>query len=424
MCFSAQENIEDAALSYEPPEDKSISIRAILLAAFANGTSKIEKPLFCDDTQAAINCIKQLGAKVDIVCNTMFISAGNLHKPDKPLYCGSSGTVARLLCGLLAGSGIEAIITGSEQLSRRPMKRITEPLRLMGANIDKDNLPIHVKPSKLCGITYSLPVASAQVKTALLFAAAFASGKTIIKEQFQSRNHGENILKIFSVPVIKKGSFLEVEKHILQPCEINIPKDFSSAAFFIAGAQVINKPLFIKNVGLNPTRLGLLEVLNRAGAVIRKNIYKNEKEPYGSLLYMPKPLNAGHIKASEIPMLIDEIPLAIIMFAALNNTTIMEGLSELKLKESDRLASSMELVSKMGAKACYESENLYICGPVNKNARFTFDANNDHRMAMTASIASLICPKIKIKGAACISKSYPNFFKDFKTVFNKLPSME
>ncbi|MCR4820133.1 MAG: 3-phosphoshikimate 1-carboxyvinyltransferase [Elusimicrobiales bacterium] len=428
-------------IEYAPPPDKSISIRAVLLAAFAKGRSRIRHCLKCEDTAAAISCIKALGASVAEYEDYIEIEGGNIHSPDQPLFCGSSGSVARFLCGLLSGSGIEAVLCGSSQLSRRPMARITAPLRLMGADITGDALPLRIAPALLHGIEYKMPISSAQVKTALLFAGMNASGSTIVKEKYLSRDHGENILEQFSVPVEKEypcggqgsdGTYYSVRitSHALKPCEITVPGDFSSAAFFIAGAQLSGMDIRINSVGLNKTRTGMLEVLKRAGAEISAEICSGEDsetscEPHGALTFRPAALRPIYVRESEIPKLIDEIPALSVIAASIPGESVFCGIGELRYKETDRIVAIMDIAAKMGASAECRGDDLHITG-IGKlpDGHRIIDCRGDHRVAMAAAAGSLACHGMALKGAACAAKSYPGFFNDFQKIFGKLILME
>lgn len=432
----------EEGMIYVPPPDKSITIRAVLLAAFAEGKTKIINPLFCDDTEAALDCISELGAEVFVRNGNIEINGGNLHNPAVPLCCRSSGTLARLLCGLMAGSGLEAEIDGSAQLRGRPFRRIIEPLKLMGADItaaEAGRLPVKIKPAALHGIKYFMPAASAQVKSALLFAGIFAEGKTEITEPFLSRTHGENMLEMFSVPVERKGLSAAVagssfsarmiaapdilHESPLKACRIKVPGDFSSAAPFIAGAQLLKLPMRVQKTGLNPSRTGLINVMKQAGAYFRR-YGACRAEQCGTLDFYPAPqLMPAEVMAEEVPSLIDELPLLAVLFAAGGSRALFHGTDELKVKESDRLAAVIELIRKSGAAAEHKNGVLSVSGPFDKKAEFVYDAAEDHRMAMSAAVASLACPMIKIKGAGCVNKSYPEFFCDFQSVFGILPEI-
>jgi len=419
-------------IEYYPPPDKSITVRAILLASFASGKSVIRNPLFCEDTSAAIECSKKLGSVIEIKGNSIEITGGRLHNPEQPLYCGSSGTLARLLCGLISGSGLTAEICGSTQLSSRPMSRITVPLRLMGAEIEGDSLPLRIRPSELHGISYSLPIASATVKSGLLFAGISASGKTSVKEPFQSRNHGENILELFGVPVHRGFLSSETAKSVLKPCEIEVPGDFSSAAFFIAGAHITNCSITIRGTGLNPSRLGMMDVLKNAGADFEFQILSGGLEPHGNIVFHPSELKPLCVGKNLIPSLIDEIPALSVIAASIPGESVFCGIDELKVKESDRISGCIRLVKTMGANAWYDAgdggslrvagRSALKCGGLAESpAPGAFDCIADHRMAMAAAAARLICPGITVSGADCTAKSYPGFAAGFRAAFGKEP---
>ena len=429
MCKQFSRNaVYGNCLEYYPPPDKSITIRAILLAAFSNGKSIIKNYLRCEDSQAAINCIKALGAAVYEYEGCLEITGGNLHAPALPLDCGSSGTVARLLCGLLAGSGIEAVICGSVQLSRRPMLRITAPLRLMGAKIEGDSLPLRILPAKLHGIDYDMPIASAQVKTALLFAGMNADGKTVIKEPSVSRSHGENVLEMFGVRLRRGNLFAEISRCSPKPCEMTVPGDFSSAAFFIAGACILKRPILVFGTGLNPGRLGMIDVLKRSGASIELKFNCRGNEPQGDIFCSPSDLKPLAIYRSEVPSLIDEIPAMSVIAAYIAGESVFYGTDELKYKESDRIQAIISLLKVIGADCSY-AENGKESGSILRIAGHsayngvscgTFNAGDDHRMAMAAAIARLKCGNLCLCGMECAGKSYPGFFADFHKIFGNI----
>lgn len=416
-------------LEYYPPPDKSITIRAILLAAFSNGISIIKNYLKCEDSQAALSCIKALGASVSETEGCLEITGGKLRNPAVPLDCGSSGTVARLLCGLLAGSGMEAVVCGSGQLSKRPMRRITEPLRLMGAKIDGDSLPLRIYPAKLHGMEYYMPVASAQVKTALLFAGLNADGKTTVREPAISRNHGENILEMFGAELRRGNLFAEISRSRLKPCMVDVPGDFSSAAFFIAGAYMLRRPILVRGTGLNPGRLGMADVLKRSGAMFEFQFHCRGKEPYGDICFFSSELNPLAIYRNEVPSLIDEMPVLSVMAASIPGESVFYGIDELKYKESDRIQAIISLLKAIGAE-CHYTENdkdngtvLRIIGRFTYNGSGScgiFNAGDDHRMAMAAAIARLRYDKLCLLGSECVGKSYPGFFEDYNKIFCKL----
>ena len=417
-----QHGSEEYITEYCPPPNKSITIRAMLLAAFAKGKSIIRNPLKCDDTSVAISCIKSLGAIVEEKESHIEIIGGNLHNPEKPLYCGSSGAVARLLCGLLCGSGITAELRGSSQLSRRPMDRITNPLRLMGADILGDSLPLTIHPSNLHGIDYDTKIASAQVKTAILFAGLNADGRTTVHEPFQSRDHGEILLQMCGADILRKEQYTFIRRSILRPYNISVPGDFSSSAFFIAGSQLSGRKIHIRETGLNPTRLGMIRILERSGADIDIAYTESKNEPCGDIVYRPKTLKPLYVNAEEVPSLIDEIPIMAVISATISGESVFCGIDELKVKESDRINATINLVRAMGRDARYSDGTLYVNGMAAGKLRTVpcvYDTMRDHRMEMSATVATIACPNLQIDSMDCVSKSYPDFLDDFNRAFKQ-----
>ncbi|MEA3307842.1 MAG: 3-phosphoshikimate 1-carboxyvinyltransferase [Elusimicrobiota bacterium] len=414
---------------YTPPADKSIIHRALILAAISKGKTKISNFYACQDTLATINCLRKLGIKVNFNKNSATVYGKGLYGPKKPcaaLNAYNCAATMRLLSGPLTGQNFDSCLSGRKLLWHRPMERIKKPLSLMGAKIKlrKGKPPIKISPSQLKAIKYTLPIASAQVKSAILLAGLYAQGNTEIKEIFPSRNHTEKMLRLFGIK-IKTGN----KRIILNPGEpkaknIKIPGDTSSAAPFIISACLIEgKSLSVKNCLLNPIRMGFIKALKRMGAGISfeiKNSIKEIKageEPLGDLSVKYKKLKSVNIKKSEIAGLIDEIPLIALAATQAKGITRICGIGELKHKESDRIKSIISLIRGIGGKIKYENEGFIIRGGQKLKGGISFKTS-DHRIAMTAAAASLICEKpIKIINKNCVKKSYPNFFSDFNKFF-------
>lgn len=408
---------------YIPPPDKSITIRALIFAALAEGKTKVFNPLFCDDTKAIISCLKKLKVKIEIKKNYILVHGGKLSEPKSELNCSSSAAAARILCGLCAGQNFKSTITGSEQLLKRPMKRVLLPLALMGAKTKiKNTLPVTFHPARLHGIEYNMPVASAQLKTAILTAGLFAGGKTKLIEPSQSRNHTELILKYFGAKIKTKKLCAQICSSNLTGHNITIPNDISSAAPFIVTAILLKKRILIKNVGINKTRMGLINVLKKAGAKIKIKKLISEFEPCGDIEIGVSDLKSFSAKPEEIPSMIDEVILLAVAAAFINGKNIIAGVEELAVKESDRVKACRYLLKNIGVVSEYKNGKLIILGNQNigkLKKQFLAETFNDHRVAMAAQVLSALIGNIKIKNKECVKKSYPDFFKDFKFCFQK-----
>ena len=428
-------HLENIHATVEIPPDKSISHRAVILSAIAEGKTRIKNFLDSDDTKATLDCLKKLGVKIKQKGKEVIIEGRGKFFPrpkNEPLKLNAkeSGTTMRVLSGLLCAQKFSVEFTGKGKLNQRPMARIIEPLRKMGANIEgrfyqPDSLgaeaeicpPLLISTAiaKLKGINYELPVSSAQVKSAIILAALYADQPTSIKEPYPSRDHTELMLEVFGVKSAKKSSqiiFQPIEK-LKSPGEIEIPSDFSSAAFFIVlGLVLKNSEIAIKNVNLNPTRCGLLNVLKRMGADIEEEKLSGNacgKEPCGNLKIKSSSLTATSVGPEEIPAMIDEIPILSIAAASAQGNTTISGLDELKVKEADRLESIHSLLRSAGVETRpFTASGIEIKGgSVLQSANF--ESFNDHRMAMSAIILGSKIGGCKINEVKCINKSFPGF---------------
>lgn len=413
---------------FTPPGDKSISHRAIILSSISKGKSTIKGFLKANDTLSTVNAFRSLGLKININNENVFIEGNNLHglkEPSNTIDCANSGTTARLLTGLLSPQPFTSKITGDQYLRARPMGRVIKPLLEMGARIkpfdNADKLPLIIKGQKLNGIKYELPVASAQVKSALILAGLYAEGKTEIIEPQKTRDHTERMLKHFGVNLDIDGNIITVEKPAqLKEGEVIVPSDISSAAFFIIAA-LINKgsEVLIKNVGLNPLRTGLLEALNNMGADIQI-IDKRDRcgEPVGSLIVKSTNLKAIEIKGDLIPKTIDELSIiAVAACFAEGKTTITEA-SELRVKETDRIKAMTTELKKMGADIEELEDGMIING---KDSLSSNSCNSwgDHRVAMSLAIAATKADgETQISNADCVNISFPDFFKILDSLRN------
>ncbi|WP_250278722.1 3-phosphoshikimate 1-carboxyvinyltransferase [[Clostridium] colinum] len=406
--------------------DKSISHRAIMIGALAEGITNIKGFLKGEDCISTINCFKELGIKI-IENNDIISVYGNglhgLKKPKNTLYVGNSGTTIRLISGILSAQNFSCSITGDNSILKRPMQRIIEPLSLMGANIDSDNgfAPLNIKGTRLKGIIYSMPIDSAQVKSAILLASLYSSNKTIIKEKGKSRNHSEIMLKNFGADItINKNNIIINPINKLNPQNINICGDISSACFIIVGALITkNSHIIIENVGINPTRTGFLEILLKMGANIKfLNIRYVNGEKVCDIEVKSSKLKGCNIYGDIIPKMIDEIPLFALVASLADGVSIVKDAQELKFKESNRIKTISTELNKIGANILETDDGMVIEG--NK----IFYANecesyNDHRIAMCLAIASLICSEpIFLNNYKCVDISFPTFFNILENLAN------
>ena len=412
----------------QPPGDKSISHRAIMIGAIANGTTYITNFLDADDCLETINVFIDLGVKIKQNGTDVQIDGSGLNtlqSPKNPLYVGNSGTTARLLLGLLAGMPLSAKVTGDDSLSNRPMARILGPLRKMGAKVYGDNfnetLPVTMKGTSLTGIHYTLPVKSAQVKSALLLAGLSASGRTTLIEPTQTRDHTEIMLKTFGADIHQeKGSMIISNAFSLQAQSIHVPGDISSAAFLLAAAAIVpHSKITVQEVGLNPTRTGFVECLKKMGAnIVFHNVHEMNGESVGDITLTHQSLTSIVIEGEMIPRLIDEIPIIALIATQAHGTTIIRHAEELRVKETDRIEAIADILRTLGASFTKTWDGFYIHG---KSALTggTVKACGDHRIAMMAVIASTIAKEpVIIDDTSSIAISYPEFFSDLADLSN------
>lgn len=406
------------------PGDKSISHRALIFSSMGEGESIIKNFLFSQDCISTMNCLRALGTSIEI-CEDVIKVKGNgingFKEPENVLDAGNSGTTIRLLTGLLSGlSGMFSVITGDDSLRRRPMKRVVEPLLGMGAKIwgrnGGNNPPLAIKGEKLKGRDHTLNVASAQVKSALLIAGLLADGETSVTEPSLSRDHTERIFQYLGLPLMRNG--LTLKTHSIEGFknkDFNIPGDFSSAAFIIAaGLLVEGSKIVIKNVGINPTRTGMLSVLKEAGAKIQiLNQWEEGGEPIGDLMIEFSILEAFEVRGEIVPKLIDEVPILAIIATQANGKSIFKDVEELKVKESDRIKAVVNGINKMGGKAEIIDKGFVVYGPTKLNGN-EIETYNDHRIAMSFAIAGLLADGETIVESDSISISFPNFGETIK----------
>lgn len=399
------------------PGDKSISHRAVMFGAIADGVTQIEGFLMGDDCLSTINCFRQLGIKIEINGNKVIVFGKGLYglsKSNTMLDVGNSGTTLRLITGLLSAQNFSTQITGDTSIQKRPMDRVIIPLSKMGANIENKFCPIKINASNLKGIDYILPVASAQVKSAILLASLYAEGQTIITEPTSTRDHTEIMLNYLGASIKKDGNKIISNKiNQLYAKNIIVPADISSAAYFIvAGLILPNSEILITNVGFNFTRTGIIDVLKDMGADI--NII-NKKISCGDIVadivVKTSNLKATTISGSIIPRLIDEIPIIAVAACFAHGKTVIKNAAELKVKESNRISTIATELNKMGANITQTDDGMIING-VKQLKGTIVESYNDHRVAMSLTIAALASSgNTIINNADCTDISFPKFFE-------------
>lgn len=410
------------------PGDKSISHRAVMFGSLARGTTRVTHFLQGADCLSTISCFRKLGIEIENTPEEILIHGKGLHglsAPTEILDVGNSGTTTRLISGILAAQNFPVTLTGDASICKRPMKRIITPLSMMGAKITSKNgndcAPLLIEGTKLTGIHYDSPVASAQVKSAILLAGLYADGPTSVTEPFLSRNHTELMLRAFGADVKSEGNTACIcPDPSLEALEINVPGDISSAAYFIAaGLLVPNSELLIKNVGINPTRDGIIKVaLEMGGNITILNERTDGGELTADLLVKSSSLHGITIEGEIIPTLIDEIPVIAVMAAAAEGKTIIKDAAELKVKESDRIAIVTENLLHMGCDITPTDDGMIILGgkPLHGGE---LNSYLDHRIAMSFAIAALIAEgETHMKDAECVNISYPTFYEDLRNLIS------
>lgn len=411
------------------PPDKAICHRVVLASALAAGETAIAPWPDADDCQRTLDLVKRLGVTVRCAKGRVTVTgvgAAGLRAPDQELPCGESGTTLRLAAGVLAGQAFPSTLSAGPALSRRPMRRIAEPLTQMGARIEGRTMgraelcpPLTIRGTRpLRAIRYELPVASAQVKSAVLFAGLYAEGRTTVIEPQSTRDHTERALSHFGAMVHRSGTEVSVEPGSLtSPGSLALPGDFSSAAFFIVAALCVpGSKITLNDVSLNPTRTGLLTVLERMGARITTTVTDQSWEPRGTITVDAGSLRAVTLEAREVPSVIDEVPILMVAAACAQGRSIFQGLAELRVKETDRIRSMVEGLQRLGVRIRVEgSETVDIEGGALTGE--TVDAAGDHRTAMSLAVAGLVARgAVTIQGAECVAKSFPAFFDQLRFV--------
>ena len=403
------------------PGDKSISHRAVMFGSLAKGTTRITHFLEGADCLSTISCFRKMGIDIENNNGEILVHGKGLRGLSSPtdiLDVGNSGTTTRLISGILAGQNFVSELTGDDSIQSRPMKRIMTPLLSMGADITsiKGNncVPLRIAGHPLKAIHYDSPVASAQVKSCVLLAGMYSDGVTSVTEPVLSRNHTEIMLNYFGAQVTSEGTTASiVPEPSLHAREITVPGDISSAAYFIAaGLLVPGSEILLKNVGINPTRDGLLRVCKDMSADITMLNVNMDGEPTADLLVRTSSLHGTTVGGEIIPTLIDEIPMIAVMAAFAEGTTIIKDAKELKVKESDRILVMAENLSRMGADITPTDDGMIIHGGKPLHGA-VIDSYLDHRVAMSFAIAGLLCDgPLSIKGGDCVKISYPEFYED------------
>ena len=407
------------------PGDKSITHRALMFGALAAGTTRIHYPLPSEDTHRTLECMRALGAEVEQKQGEWVVTspgAAQLHAPAKTLYTGNSGTTTRLLTGLIAGLGLTAEMEGDESIAKRPMDRIQRPLAEMGADIslkDEKYPPIIIRPARLSPISYTMPMASAQVKSAILLAALYTEGTTVIHEPSPSRNHTEIMLEQFGADISAEDGVIRLKGgNALSASDVTVPGDISSAAFPIVLAVL--KPgssITVENVSLNSTRSGILDVLEMMGADVRVEQTSSEGEAIGTVHASHTPnLKGFDISGDIIPRLIDEIPIIALLAAYSTEACTVRDADELRYKETDRIRAVIDELSKFGISFTeYEDGFTVHPGQISIEENTPVKGYNDHRIIMMLIISSIISDTpIEIDDVSAIDISYPGFMEDLE----------
>lgn len=412
--------------SIEIPGDKSISHRSVMFGSIAEGVTRVTNFLPGDDCLSTISCFRKLGVVIEESDDGLTIYGNGfdgLKEPNELLDVGNSGTTIRLLLGILAGRPFFSSLIGDQSIGKRPMTRVTEPLRTMGAKIDgrKDGefTPLSIRGGHLNSIHYNMPVASAQVKSALILAGLQAKGESTIIEKTESRDHTERMIRKFGGEIEKDNRKITIKGgQKLTASDILVPGDISSAAFFlVAGAIVPDSEILLKNVGLNPTRTGIIEIMQKMGANLEiHNHDENSFEPAGDITINTSRLTGTVVEGDVIPRLIDEIPIIALLATQAEGTTIIKDASELKVKETNRIDTVVQELTKLGASIEATDDGMIIHGGSTLRGG-KVSSHGDHRIGMMLAIASLLCKdQVELEDPEAISVSYPNFFNHLNSL--------
>ncbi len=403
------------------PGDKSISHRAVMFGAIAEGATRVRNFLDGADCRATVSVMRALGVQVEIVSPTELIVHGRglrgLQEPAGVLDCANSGTTIRLLTGLLAGQSFTSFLSGSDQIRRRPMGRIVTPLRTMGADIlgrqGGNYAPLGIRPARLRGFEYDMPVASAQVKSCLLLAGLYAGGLMLVREPGPARDHTERMLAAMGAPVQVLGRTVICESPSapLQALDMTVPGDPSSAAFLLVAASLVpGSRILIQSVGVNPTRTGIVDALLAMGAnIVAHNPREQAGEPVADLEVRAAPLTAATFGGERIVTMIDELPILAVAATQATGSTVIRDAGELRVKETDRIATTVAELRKMGAKIEPTQDGLIIEGPTPLRGAPT-ESQGDHRLAMAMAVAGLVATgSTTVFGAEVTGDSFPGF---------------
>lgn len=413
------QKIKKAAGQIKVPGDKSISHRAVMLGSLANGVTEISGFLKGADCLSTIDCFRKMGIDIDINGENVTVHGNGLRglkKPDEMLYTGNSGTTTRLLCGILAGQNFDTSITGDASIQKRPMGRVVQPLSMMGAKIENEYCPLYITGTKLHGIDYKMPVASAQVKTAIILAGLYADGETVIHEIEKSRDHTELMLSAMGADLTVDNLDITVKPtNDLTAFNVDVPGDISSAAFFLVlGAIMPNSQITVTNVGINPTRTGIIDVLKDMGADITlENVHTSAGETVADITVRSSSLKGTTVGGDIIPRLIDELPIIAVAAVFADGQTVIKDAQELKVKETNRIRAVVDEFNKCGIDITETDDGMIINGGKSIHGA-DFKTYGDHRMAMSLTVlAQLADGESTLDDSDCACVSYPTFFDDF-----------